>query len=195
MTDRETLYRGASHAAWGYFFLYLDINLGALNILPDWAAYLLFLSAIGKLQGERRDLALLRPLGILLALWNGADWGLALFGGSFTDRLPPVDLVISVVQLYFHFQFLTDCAGLAAAYQPPGEGVDVRLLRWRTLQTVLLTAAVCLTYLPLDWEGAGAVALTLLAVVCVIAGLCIMAALFALRRLFREDAPPQETVS
>ena len=36
MTDRETLYRGASHAAWGYFFLYLDINLGALNILPDW---------------------------------------------------------------------------------------------------------------------------------------------------------------
>ena len=112
MTDRETLYRGASHAAWGYFFLYLDINLGALNILPDWAAYLLFLSAIGKLQGERRDLALLRPLGILLALWNGADWGLALFGGSVTGHLPPVDLVISVVQLYFHFQFLTDGGGL-----------------------------------------------------------------------------------
>lgn len=195
MTDRETLYRGASHAAWGYFFLYLDINLGALNILPDWAAYLLFLSAIRKLQGERRDLALLRPLGILLAVWNGADWLAVLGGGSVTGHLPPVDLVISVVQLYFHFQFLTDCAGLAAAYQSPGKGVDARLLRWRTLQTVLLTAAVCLTYLPLDWEGAGAVALTLLAVVCVIAGLCIMAALFALRRLFREDAPPQETVS
>lgn len=195
MTDRETLYRGASHAAWGYFFLYLDINLGTLNILPDWAAYLLFLSAIGKLQGERRDLALLRPLGILLAVWNGADWLAVLGGGSVTGHLPPVDLVISVVQLYFHFQFLTDCAGLAAAYQSPGKGVDARLLRWRTLQTVLLTAAVCLTYLPLDWEGAGAVALTLLAVVCVIAGLCIMAALFALRRLFREDAPPQETVS
>ena len=195
MTDRETLYRGASHAAWGYFFLYLDVNLGALNILPDWAAYLLFLSAIRKLQGERRDLALLRPLGILLALWNGIDWLAAFGGGSVSGHLPPVDLVISVVQLYFHFQFLTDCAGLAAAYQSPGEGVDARLLRWRTLQTVLLTAAVCLTYLPLDWEGAGAVVLTLLAAACVIAGLCIMAALFALRRLFREDAPPQETVS
>ena len=175
MTDRETLYRGASHAAWGYFFLYIDINLGTLNILPDWAAYLLFLSAIGKLQGERRDLALLRPLGILLAVWNGADWLAVLGGGSVTGHLPPVDLVISVVQLYFHFQFLTDCAGLAAAYQSPGE--------------------VCLTYLPLDWEGAGAVVLTLLAAACVIAGLCIMAALFALRRLFREDAPPQETVA
>ena len=84
MTDRETLYRGASHAAWGYFFLYIDINLGTLNILPDWAAYLLFLSAIRKLQGERRDLALLRPLGILLAVWNGADWLAVLGGGALT---------------------------------------------------------------------------------------------------------------
>ena len=80
MTDRETLYTGAGRAAWGYFFLYLDINLGSLNILPDWGAYLLFLSAIRLLAGERRDLSLLRPLGILLAAWNGADWALTLLG-------------------------------------------------------------------------------------------------------------------
>lgn len=48
----QTLYQGVSHAAWGYFFLYFDVNLGPLNVLPDWAAYLLFLSAIGKLRGE-----------------------------------------------------------------------------------------------------------------------------------------------
>ena len=47
-----------SHAAWGYFFLYFDVNLGPLNVLPDWAAYLLFLSAIGKLRGEQRDFLL-----------------------------------------------------------------------------------------------------------------------------------------
>ena len=118
MTDRKTLYRGASHAAWGYFFLYLDINLGTLNILPDWAAYLLFLSAIGKLQGERRDLALLRPLGILLALWNGADWGLALFGGSVTDRLPPVEPGPLPYQV-------TDGTLERWTYSPPGCGKTV----------------------------------------------------------------------
>lgn len=27
----QTLYQGVSHAAWGYFFLYFDVNLGPLN--------------------------------------------------------------------------------------------------------------------------------------------------------------------
>ena len=188
-TDRETLYRGVSHAAWGYFFLYLDINLGSLNILPDWAAYALFLSAIGKLQGERRDLALLRPLGILLAAWNGTDWGLALFGGSVSGRFLPLDLVIGVVQMYFHFQLLTDCAALAADREPLGQTVSRRLLRWRTMQTVIQTAVICLSRLPDGWNTVMTAVITLMAVVYVIAGLCIMMALFALRRLFREDAP------
>ena len=124
MTDRETLYTGAGRAAWGYFFLYLDINLGSLNILPDWGAYLLFLSAIRLLAGERRDLGLLRPLGILLAAWHGADWALALFGGGVSGLWAPADVVIGVVQMYFHFQLLTDCAALAAAHQGPEEAVD-----------------------------------------------------------------------
>ena len=185
-TDRETLYRGVSHAAWGYFFLYLDINLGSLNILPDWAAYALFLSAIGKLQGERRDLALLRPLGILLAAWNGTDWGLALFGGSVNGRFLPLDLVIGVVQMYFHFQLLTDCAALAADWEASGETVDRRILRWRTIQTVIQTGVMCLSYLPAEWDTAVMTAMTAMVLVYLAAGLGTMLALFALRRLFRE---------
>lgn len=189
-TDRETLYRGASHAAWGYFFLYIDINLGSLNILPDWAAYALFLSAIGKLRGERRDLGLLRPLGLLLAAWNGADWVFALFGGGISGRIPPLDLVMGVIQMYFHFQFLTDCAALAADWEPVGEPVDLRLLRWRTIQTVIQTAVICLGYLPEGWNAAVLAAMSVMVVVYIVAGLGIMMALFALRRLFREGGPP-----
>lgn len=185
-TDRETLYRGASHAAWGYFFLYLDINLGSLNILPDWAAYALFLSAVGKLQGERRDLALLRPLGLLLAVWNGADWFFTLFGGSVSGHLPPLDLVIGVIQMYFHFQLLTDCAALAADWEAAGETVDRRILRWRTIQTVIQTGVMCLSYLPAEWETAVMTTMTAMVLVYLAAGLGTMLALFALRRLFRE---------
>ena len=188
-TDRETLYRGASHAAWGYFFLYLDINLGSLNILPDWGAYALFLSAIGCLRRERRDLGLLRPLGLLLAVWNGADWALTLFGGGVSGLFPPLDLVIGVIQMYFHFQLLTDCAALAADREPLGQTVNRRLLRWRTMQTVIQTAVICLSRLPDGWNTVMTAVITVMAVVYVIAGLCIMMALFALRQLFREDAP------
>ena len=63
MTDRKTLYDGISHAAWGYLFLYLDINLGTVSVLPRFVGWLMFLSAIEKLKAERRDLALLRSLG------------------------------------------------------------------------------------------------------------------------------------
>ena len=44
----QTLYQGVSHAAWGYFFLYFDVNLGPLNVLPDWAAYLPLESSAGS---------------------------------------------------------------------------------------------------------------------------------------------------
>lgn len=46
MTERKTLYDGVSNAAWGYFFLYFNINLGAVNILPRFVGWLLFLAAI-----------------------------------------------------------------------------------------------------------------------------------------------------
>ena len=72
MTDRHTLYDALSKAAWGYFFLYFDINLGSVSILPSFIGFLLFLSAIQQLKEERRDLELLRPLGTLLAAWGKA---------------------------------------------------------------------------------------------------------------------------
>ena len=68
-------------------------------------------------------------------MWHGADWACPL--GGRCRGLPAPGLVIGVIQMYFHFQLLTDCAALAAAHQGPGEAVDLRLLRWRTVQTVL----------------------------------------------------------
>ena len=75
MANWKVGYTGVTRLAWGYFFLYFDFNLGPVSILPDFVGYLLFLSGIGLLQEERRDLALLRPLAILLAIWHTALWG------------------------------------------------------------------------------------------------------------------------
>lgn len=192
MTDRKTLYDGVSNAAWGYFFLYFNINLGAVNILPRFVGWLLFLAAIQKLKEERRDLALLRPLGVLLALWSGADWLAVCFGTGVGGHFPPLDMIVSVAEMYFHFQFLTDCAALAAAYQRPQDGLDRRFLRWRTVQTVLLTGMAIIMYAA-EWLGEiWSYVPIVMAVVYLTAGLCLMAALFALRRLFREEEAPGE---
>lgn len=186
-TEREALYKGASCAAWGYLFLYLDINLGAVSILPRFVGWLLFLSAVKHLSAQRRDLALLRPLGILLALWHGVDWIASWLGTTLDGWFLPLDLIVGAASLYFQFQFLTNCAALAAQYQQPGGELDRRLLRWRTVQTVLITVATLLTYPTQLWGDAWGYAAIAFAAVSFVVTLCLMAALFSLRKLFREN--------
>lgn len=186
MTNWNALYRGVSRAAWGYFFLYFNINLGSVNILPEFVGFLLFLSAIQLLREERRDLALLRPLAILLAVWNGINWVLTIFGVSLGGMLSVVSLVISLTSLYFHFQLLTDMAALATRYQHQ-DGLDKWILHLRTTNTVLLTvttlAAHAAEWLPEWWTYVVLVILIPQVVVCI----CIMAALFKLRKCFRGE--------
>ena len=186
MTRMERLYTGTSRAAWGYFFLYVNVNLGSLNILPTFVGWLLFRSAITHLEEERRDLALLSPLAGMLAAWEFVDWGFTCLGASVGEMFPIIGLVMSLASLYFHFQFITDCAALAAQYQSDGEEVDTRLLRWRTWQTLLITATTLVIY-PAEWFGGWwEMAAAVMAFVIGFAALCLMMAMFALRRLFRD---------
>lgn len=188
MTDRKNLYRCLSNAAWGYFLLHFDINLGTVSILPAFAGYLLLFSAVSGLSEERRDLLLLRPLCILLAVWNGLEWLLSWAGADAGGLFPPLDIVVTVAGLYFHFQFLTDMAALAETYQPEEGDLDQRLLRRRTVYIVLLTAAFVLLYLPAGrFEEQRGFAVTALAVILLLVALFIMAGLFELRGLFREE--------
>lgn len=188
MTHRQTMYDAISKAAWAYFFLYFDINLGSVSILPSFAGFLLFLSAIQQLKEEQRDLELLRPLGILLAAWHFGNWLASWLGTTLDGRFPVVELIISLAGIYFHFQMLTDYAALAAKYQEPDQDIDRRLLKWRTRQTLLLTAiSLCaypLQFLTQLWEPA----LMILSLAGFVTSLCIMFTLFDLRRIFRDDA-------
>lgn len=189
MTEHfDRLYRGVSHAAWAYFFLYFDINLGNVSILPKFVCYLLLWNAIGLLEDEERDLSLLRPLCLLLGLWNGADWLLSWAGGSLDGLLYPLDLVVLAASLYFQFQIFTDFAHLAARYQPVGAGLDLRLLRLRTVQVLLITAmaatgpfSVTLGDTVVSWTFVA------LALTGLVTALMLMAGLFALRRCFAPE--------
>lgn len=186
------MYKGLSHAAWGYLLVHFDFELNGVSVLPRFAGYLLLLSAIGKLSEERRDLKLLRPLCILLSVWNGADWLLSWLGGGLDDLSLPLalGLIAAVAGLYFHFQFLTDMAAIAETWQSEGDDLDRRLRTRRTVYIVLSTVTDVLLYLPIgrDWEWRLA-AVTVLAVIGLALALFIMWGLFQLRRLFREEEP------
>ena len=187
MTHDEKLYRGISKAAWGYFFLYFNINLNTVSILPSFVGYLLFLSAINLLKDEERELSLLRTLGIIMVLWTGAKW-LASFAGITIDGMWPfVDIITCLINLYFHFQLLTNLASIAAKYQPDGYEFDTKLLRYRTLQTVMLTAVQIFTCFYPWLSETWAIISFCLVIIYLIAGICLMRVLFKLRKCMFTD--------
>lgn len=184
MMDKNNLYQGISKCAWAYFFLYFDINLGKVSILPDFVAFLLFLSAIGLLKEEERELGLLTPLGDLLAGWHILQWTLSWVGRDLDGLIPGLDIVICLANLYFHFQLLTNLASIAAKYQSEGAGHDKKLIKYRTMQTILFTVMMVLSYLSTLFREIWAYISIALGAVYLIAGLCMMAALFGLRKEF-----------
>ena len=195
MTEREQLYKGTSALFWGSILLFFNLNLGTLDILPNWAGYLFYLSAIRDLESARRDLALLRPLALILAGWNGLEWLCALVQAPLMEQLYIPALLVQIVGIYFHFQLLTDCAALAAAHQPADWQLDQQLRFQRTLRVLLLTA-MAVPFWP-DWvqTGAGLICTTALLVAGLVNGILILLRLRDLRSLFAAPDDPATDAS
>lgn len=183
MTDYQKLYDGISRVAWGYFFIYLDIKIGSVSLLPAFVGYLLFLSAINYLKDEERELSLLYTLGIILTVWHGIAWLASWVSFNFDGGAWQfIYIIINLVNLYFHFQLLTNLASIAAKYQPEDYGQDAKLLRYRTLQTVMLTAITIITQLRPWMAGAWLYISVVMLIVYIIVCICLMKALFELRK-------------
>ena len=72
------------------------------------------------------------------------------------------------------------------------EGAKRQMKQKISFRRKLMTAVLCCSY-GAEWlpETVAETALTLMALAYLVAGLCVMFAVFALRRLFREDQTPQ----
>lgn len=187
MTQYQTIYTGISRAAWGYIFLYFDIKLGTVSILPSFVGIVLFLSSIDFLKESHKDLLLLKPLGMLLAAWHIGTWIASWFGTSLEQYFSILPIIVSLASMYFHFQFLTNLASLVTAYQPGSAILDRRIIKWRTLHTLLLTTLALIDYPLNNFPDIQPFLFAVLAVLCIFTGFCITAALFDLRLLFREE--------
>ncbi|MBE6036423.1 MAG: hypothetical protein E7223_02225 [Clostridiales bacterium] len=177
--------------AWGYIFLHLNINLGTLNILPNWICYLNINQSLDSIGEEVPSIKLLRPLGIVLGIWEGIQWvrtalGMGEATGSAVYFYTALGLLATVVSLYFHFQLLTDLSVLAEQQGCPQKG---RLLTLRTVRTVLMT----LFALPLPWLEYEVFVFLVLAVQLIIT-IWICSVLFSLKNslLEIENGPAEE---
>lgn len=167
MEEREGLYSSLGRIAWGYALIYLHFNINTLDLLPDWAGWLLILSALPGLAAAGEPSALLlRPLCGLLAAWEGLCWVLTALGQP--TELWGLWLIAAVLTLYVHFQLFTNLASAAERF---GCRQRRSLLTLRTVN-VAFTTLLSLP-LPLDegdaWLAWPLVAVTLAIIIWTIA--------------------------
>lgn len=184
--ERKKMAHAIGLIAWGYLFLYFNLNLGSLNLIPNWVGYLMMGKAIKELKEASPAMDLLGPLCILLAALEMWFWTLTLIGiNSQHYLLQLLSLLLAVAALYFHFQLLTN---LVEALGRAGETWRKELLNLRTVRTVL--AAVMA--LPVLWKEHFAVTV-ILAIAGVLVGISISAVLFWIRNaLFKLLCPAEE---
>lgn len=139
----EELASALRRLVWAYCFIHLHFNLGNMDVLPDWAGYFMIYLALETLQKYSPSSGLLRNFAAALTFWNLFTWIVTFFVDEFT--VPVIPLIFSLVDIYFHFQLLTNLADIAEA---TGCGRSRKLRTLRTFSTVLRTVLA----LPLDWE-------------------------------------------
>lgn len=180
--NHKSLASAVGNIACGYIFFYIDINLGSLDVLPDWVCFVLAVKSLPMLAEVVSSAKLLHSLGALLGGYYVFDWLLTILGHPIEWYL--VTVFIAVLALYFNFQLLTN---LAEAARLGGYPQEKKILHLRTVQAVLTTVAA----LPIPWDeysilGTGLAMVHLI----VVAWICVV--LFGLRKRMELQAAETE---
>lgn len=124
--------------ALAYIFIYIDINLATLSILPVWGGYLLIGLALPEIAKKEPSAGLLKNFCAGLGIYYGIDWVMTLMTGGGL-QLYWIGIFVAVISLYFHFQLLTN---LAQTAENEGISCAKRIRIFRTFQTLLITIHV-----------------------------------------------------
>lgn len=170
---------GLEGIMYGFVFLFIDVNLGRLNIFPDWVGYLLFRESFDRLGNYEPDVLLLKPLATLLAVYDAARWLALLLG--FSHTIMAVEVVATVAVLYFCYQLLTDLGNLAVRCGVPSGTWFYRLRVLQAAMTTLLMLFRVVFIGPespwLLWSVTG---------LSMVSGICVLLAVHALHRALKE---------
>ncbi len=137
MNIREKLAKAVGLVAWGYVFIYFDLNLGPFDILPNFVGYMFMLNSLETLAIEERSTILLKPLVYILIVWEMLQWLNAFINLTPAGYLYTLaNTIVIVVSLYYNFQLLTNLAAIAQKYDCYEERNIILL---RTIYTLLIT--------------------------------------------------------
>ena len=188
MEEYKKYYSAITKIAWGYIFIYVNINISTIDILPSFAGYAMMLYSLSLLKDKCKNIMLLRPLAILLIVWNVISW--VMTAAAVEYSIAYVSLIMYIAELYFHFQLLTDLSQLAAEYQGENQHTDKALILRRNIYTGVSTLFYLLTVLTrfvsaISQLEAVTYIMLGLSIVMLFVAIMIIFTLFSLRKLFK----------
>lgn len=192
MSKREEFAAAIKLAAWGYIFILFNINIGTLDLLPNWLGYIFLLVSAGKMANHIDGAKHLRVLAMILTASSAVDFVEQLFSFSILSGFYVVSIIISVVGLYFHFEFLTYTADIAEKFAPEKKkGIIISRNAYVILNCV--TTVWVLFLGELVEEYVYSTFLLIIAQFCVMIYIC--RSLFSLAKALRENAEENEEIT
>lgn len=202
MTDNQKLYKALSKIAYGLIVIHVNINIGSIDILPDFAGYIMITLAIISLKDECKTIGLLKSLGIFLSVWSVAAIILALTEAAVFPFSNYINSIVKIIGIYFYFQLFTDISLIAKKYQPEDVSFDKKFITRRNIITVSETLFFFLGNVLLNSDfltdkfnindTVSAYLLTPIAILDFFVILLIITALFSFRKLFKNPEESQE---
>ncbi len=139
--ETKTLSSAIKKIAISYILIYLHINISVIDILPDWLGYFLIVSVLPIISENEKSAQLLKPFGIAIGVWNILGWLLKIADTEL--NLSVINLVFSIITIYFHFQLITNIASLDIE-----EHKKKKLLDLRTATVILHTVLTFSLFIP-----------------------------------------------
>ena len=117
-TEKEKLAKTIRPIGWGFVLIFLNFNIGTLNLVPSWLGYLLFVSSLSDLKKEP-SAPRLKDFAWLLVGLDFFYWILESFG--LMEAAAFFYVIPAAVSIYFDFKFFTFLAEIAGRNCCPEE--------------------------------------------------------------------------
>ena len=180
MTSFTSLCKSIGYILWGYVFILFHINIGSVDILPDFVGYILLVMGIIKAADELEHASVLKGLSVALAAWSAFIWVCGIFSFSSTV-FTYISSSSGIVDIILNFMLLSELAGMCTKYQAENQKLDKKLITARNMYTFCIGASVLSSLLLLIISKTEEVLIVITAavsLVCLVLIVAIMVLLF-----------------
>ena len=141
MTQEEYIY-ALKKIRNSILFILIHINIGTIDILPDWIGYILLYQSIMIIGKEEKSALLLTKLVLSLIIFYLIDWLCVILGINFNIKIL-VEIMV-IIRIYVNFQVITHIIDISIKHK--SEMTD-KIRNVRNVMTILLTFLSLTSYL------------------------------------------------